>query len=185
MYIFSSIDSNIPRSVRHNFLSILNRSRQEGNAPVGRGRADLGLGPTSVSGRDIVSVPVKPPALRAAPPPPFGATGHPAAHSTGPRLYKRRIPRSPSPPVTLPVYTPLLEMGFTSQHIETAIAETGKYKNSCRGLCYYYSWDIAVTVPFMGYRSQLFLITVLIFVRLLFIPAIEFFPLLKIINAMS
>ena len=129
VFFFSTIDSSMPPSVRHNFLSLLNRSRQEGNRPVSQGRADLGL--TSMSSRDVTSVPVKPPALRTPPPPPqYVAAGHSAAHSAahsaGPRQYKRRIPRSPSPPVMPPIYTPLLEMGFTSQHIETALGETGK-----------------------------------------------------------
>ena len=125
---YSSIDSNMPRSVRHNFLSLLNRSRQEGSQPGARGRVELA--PSSLSLRDISSVPIKPPALRTPPPPQYIAPGPSGAgllagHSIGPRQYKRRIPRSPSPPVRPPIFTPLLEMGFSTTHIETAIAETG------------------------------------------------------------
>lgn len=122
-FIFSSIDSSMPRTLRHNFLSLLSRSRQEGTHPGARGRPDHGL--TSLSTRDISSVPVKPPPLRAPPPPQYVAPGR-SGHSTLPRQYKRRIPRSSSPPVRPPVFTPLLEMGFSFQHIDTALAETGK-----------------------------------------------------------
>ena len=144
---FSSIDSNMPRSVRHNFLSLLNRSRQEGTQPGGRGRAEIA--PTSLSSRDIASVPIKPPALRTPPPPQYIAAGpsgsgasQSAGHSTATRQYKRRIPRSPSPPVRPPIFTPLLEMGFSTSHIETAIAETGILFTFLCSKVWRYKWEI-------------------------------------------
>ena len=137
----------MPRSVRHNFLSLLNRSRQEGTQPGGRGRAEIA--PTSLSSRDIASIPIKPPALRTPPPPQYIAAGpsgsgasQSAGHSTATRQYKRRIPRSPSPPVRPPIFTPLLEMGFSTSHIETAIAETGIPSTLLCSKVWRYKWKI-------------------------------------------
>ncbi|KAK3583560.1 hypothetical protein CHS0354_026149 [Potamilus streckersoni] len=91
----SNIDGSMPRSLRRNLLVRPRSAEPEG----------------SISHRDIISVPPRPPPLRPSP----------IQFSSRLPLQPHVRARSPSPPISLP----LIEMGFTMLHIKRAITETG------------------------------------------------------------
>lgn len=125
---FSNLEGNLLRGGRLRSLPhYVNRTQQDGGTSAGPGRSHFI--PTAITSRDIVSIPPSAPPLRRPPPPQFTAPGI----SPAPRQYKRRMQRSPSPPVMPPVFTPLMEMGFSVSHIESAIQsqDTGMY------ICHY------------------------------------------------
>lgn len=114
MLFFVSISDRRTRSLPH----YVNRTQQEGSSPFRQNP----LLPESVSlSRDLISIPPTAPPLRRPPPPQYTAPGT----SQRPR-HKRRVQRTPSPPVIIPIIRPLMEMGFSISQIETALEETGR-----------------------------------------------------------
>ena len=106
----SNIDGNLFRSGRLRSLSTYaNRSQHEGGTPNSRLSPNL----SGSNPREVIRTPPQ--------------RALPEFLPQHPRQYKRRVPRSPSPPVMPPIYTPLMEMGFSQQHIESAIESTGMF----------------------------------------------------------
>lgn len=117
----SNIDGNLLRSKRVSSLPhLLSHVQQDGSSQ--NARSNVYTTPSAVLSRDIVPVPTVAPPMRQPPPPQLTTLG--VVGRQTPR-HKRRIQRSPSPPVLPYIFTHLLEMGFSVQHIETALEATG------------------------------------------------------------
>ncbi|XP_052792636.1 probable E3 ubiquitin-protein ligase HERC1 isoform X1 [Mya arenaria] len=110
-------ESNALRGGRARSLPhYVNRTQQDGTGHPSAHTSQL----PSLFTQALVSVPTPAPPLRGPPPPQYTTAG------ASPVLrHKRRAQRTPSPPLMPPIYTPLIEMGFTSSHIDQAVEETG------------------------------------------------------------